>query len=213
MLDVWGGVVGADRLQVVTVPQSGGDPLLLWRRFAEAAGVDPSVPSRRASGATRRSGYPSCELLRRINEAIGPEVPDDCGRLIRAVVAPDLEARAGTEARVRPDGPGLEVASAWNAKAAEAIRAAGVRVVGDLDQDLPTQPPADAAPVPPPTDDELLEAAETVRASLAGLGATPAADRAGRRGRGGPGAGDDDPLDRRRRPHRGPPGARPRPLG
>ncbi len=179
MLDVWGGVVGADRLQVVTVPPSTGDRLLLWRRFAEAAGVDPSVVVEADVRSNPSLGYPSCELLRRINEVLGPDVPDDCGRLIRAVIAPDLEARAGTESRVRPDGPGAAVASAWNAKAAEAIRTAGVRVIGDLDQDLPTQPPADPAPVPPPSTAELLEAAETVRASLVGLGAAPAADRAG----------------------------------
>lgn len=177
MLDVWTGVVGADRLRVVTVPQSSSDRLLLWRRFAEAAGVDQAVPVDSGVRHNPSLGYPSCELLRRINEEMGPDFPDDCGRLIKAVVAPDLEARAGVEPRVRPDGPGLEVAAAWNNRTVDAIRAAGVRVVGDLDHDLPTQAPADAAPVPPPTDDELLEAAAAARDSLTGLGATPAPDR------------------------------------
>lgn len=176
MLDVWLGVVGADRVQVVTVPHAATDRLLLWRRFAEAAGVDPSVVVEADVRSNPSLGYPSCELLRRINEVLGPKVLDDCGRLIRAVVAPDLEARAGTEARVRLDGRGLAVSSAWNSRTAAAIRGAGVRVVGDLDQDLPTQPPTDATSVPPPTDAELLEAVGTARASLVGLGASPAAD-------------------------------------
>jgi hypothetical protein len=46
--------------------------------------------------------------------------------------------------------------------------------VGDIEQDLPTRAPSDAASVLPPTDAELLEAAATARASLAGLGATAA---------------------------------------
>jgi hypothetical protein len=171
MLEVWTGAVGAERLRVVTVPQSGADPLILWRRFAEAAGVDPSVPVTPAVRHNPSLGYPSCELLRRINEALGPKVPNHCGRVIRAVVAPDLETRAGTEARVRLDGPGLAVASAWNSRTVEAIRAAGVRVVGDLDQDLPREAPADASSVRRPTDEELLDAAATARAGLVGLGA------------------------------------------
>ena len=162
----------------MTVPPTGGDPLLLWRRFAEAAGVDPSIHVDADVRHNPSLGYPSCELLRRMNEAFGPEVPDDCGRLIRAVVAPDLEARAGTEARVRLDGPGFAIAAAWNARTVGAIRASGVQVVGDLDRDLPTRAPADVSPVAPPTDEELLEAAGTVRAGLVGLGSTPGSDRA-----------------------------------
>jgi hypothetical protein len=169
--------VGVDRLRVVTVPGSARDPLLLWRRFAEAAGVDASIAVEAGVRTNPSLGYASCELLRRINEAFDGDLPDDCGRLIRAVVAPDLEARAGTEPRVRLDGPGLTVASAWNRRTVEAIRAAGVRVVGDLDVDLPTEPPADADAVPPPTDGELLDASATARASLIELGATPASDR------------------------------------
>lgn len=172
MLDVWTDAVGADRLRVVTVPRATTDRLLLWRRFAEAAGVDPSVPVHAGVRHNPSLGYPSCELLRRINEELGPDVPDDCGRLIRAVVAPDLEARAATEARVRPDGAALEVAAAWNGRTVEAIRDAGVVVIGDLDDDLPTEVPPDAEPVRPPTDEELLDAAGTVRASLADLGTT-----------------------------------------
>jgi hypothetical protein len=177
MLDVWTDLLGADRVRVITVPRAAEDPLLLWRRFAEAAGVDPSLAVKAGVRHNPSLGYPSCELLRRINEAFDPELPDDCGRLIRAVVAPDLEARAGSEARIRLDGPGLAVASAWNKRTVEAIRTAGVRVVGDLDGDLPTTPPADAGAVPPPTDEDLLEAAATARASLVGLGAPAASAR------------------------------------
>jgi hypothetical protein len=177
MLDVWTEVVGADRLRVVTVPHASGDPLLLWRRFAEAAGVDPAVPVGAGVRYNPSLGYPSCELLRRINEEIGPEAPDDWGRVVRAVVAPDLEGLAATEPRVRLDPSGLAVAAAWNERTVAAIRQHGLRVIGDLDHDLPTRPPADPDPVPPPTDEELLEAAATARASLMGLGATPAADR------------------------------------
>jgi hypothetical protein len=177
MLDVWTDLVGPERVTVVTVPAASSDRLLLWRRFAEAAGVDAELDVDPEVRSNPSLGYPSCELLRRVNEVLGPDAPDACGRLIRAVVAPDLETRAATEPRVRPDARGLEVAAAWNRATGDAIRASGVRVLGDLDADVPSQPPAAPEPAGPPTDAELLAAAETARAGLVDLGATDTAGR------------------------------------
>lgn len=173
MLDVWTDAVGPDRVRVVTVPRSGADPLLLWRRFAEVCGIDPQLPVDPDVRRNPSLGYPSCELLRLVNLAFGGDVPADCTQVIRAVVAPDLERRAAVEPPVRLDRRGREVAAAWNRMVRDAVTGSGVTVVGDLD-DLPAEPPADAEHTQRPRPDEILAAAETARTGLFGLGATPA---------------------------------------
>lgn len=179
MLDVWTDVVGRERLRVVTVPRSGSDPLLLWRRFAEVSGIDQDLPVDPDVRRNPSLGHPSCELLRRINVALAAaeeatgKGPPGCAQVIRAVVAPDLETRAGSEPPVRLDRRGREVAAAWNRMVRDAIVASGVAVVGDLD-DLPVDPSADAVDVHRPRPPELLAAAATARAGLLDLGATPA---------------------------------------
>lgn len=173
MLATWTDVVGADRVRVVTVPRSGGDPLLLWERFADASGIAPRPA---VAPPTRRNpslGHPSCELLRRVNLVLGDQPPDGVTQVIRAVVAPDLEGRAGIEPPVRLDARGREVAAAWNRRTRDAVVAAGVPVVGDLD-DLPTATSVDAEGIHRPSTEELLAAAATAREGLVGLGANPA---------------------------------------
>jgi hypothetical protein len=175
MLDVWTDVVGPDRVRVVTVPQSGADPLLLWRRFAEVSGIDVQLPVDLAVRRNPSLGHPSCELLRRINIALeGPDgkAPAGSSQVIRAVVAPDLETRAGSEPPVRLDRRGREVAAAWNRMVRDAIASSGVAVVGDLD-DLPVDQASDPVDMHRPGPTELLAAAETARAGLVDLGATP----------------------------------------
>jgi len=172
MLDVWTGAVGRDRVRVVTVPRTGADPLLLWRRFAEAAGIDPQLPVDPDVRRNPSLGHPSCELLRRVNVVLAGAAPAGSEQVIRAVVAPDLETRAAIEPPVRLDRRGREVAAAWNGLVRDAVTSAGVAVVGDLD-DLPVVPPSDAEDAHRPGPADLLAAAETARAGLVGLGATP----------------------------------------
>jgi hypothetical protein len=174
MLDVWTDVVGPDRVRVVTVPSSGADPLLLWRRFAEASGIGAQFP---VDADVRRNpslGHPSCELLRRVNGELGSGAPEGTTQVIRAVVAPDLETRAAIEPLVRLDARGREVAAAWNGLVREAVTTSGLTVIGDL-ADLPTEHPPDAAGAHRPRPAELLAAAATARDGLTALGATPAA--------------------------------------
>lgn len=173
MLETWTDVVGSDRLRVVTVPRSGGDPLLLWRRFAEAARVDPRLPLDPDVRRNPSLGHPSCELLRRVNVLLGEDAPDGVTQVIRGIVAPDLESRAETEPPVRLDARGREVAAAWNRRVRDAVEAADVDVVGDL-ADLPDAPSDDTPDIHRPSAGELLKAAATARAGLLELGATPA---------------------------------------
>lgn len=179
MLDVWTGLVGPERVHVVTVPVTGRDPSVLWRRFAEAVGADPALPVDHEVRRNPSLGYPSAELLRRVNEELGASGwPRGASDVIRSVVAPDLEQRAQEERPIVLDPRGREVAAAWNARVREAIVTTGVAVTGDL-ADLPDEPPAVTRRLEPPSDTELLAAAATARSGLEELGARTSYSRGG----------------------------------
>ncbi|MGI8576684.1 MAG: hypothetical protein ACR2KG_01940 [Nocardioidaceae bacterium] len=71
VLDTWLAVLPRSRVRVVTVPDSLGEPSLLWARFCEA--IDLKEPDRYASTnapANPSLGLQSSELMRRVNEVI-----------------------------------------------------------------------------------------------------------------------------------------------
>jgi hypothetical protein len=76
ILDNWGADLPPDHVHVVTVPPSGSDYAVLWQRFAEVIGVDPTTfdPSR-APRTNESLGIAEVELLRRVNKALGGRVP------------------------------------------------------------------------------------------------------------------------------------------
>ena len=136
-----------DRVRVVTVPPSGADPLLLWRRFAEAAGIDPSVVVDPDVRRNPSLGHPSCELLRRVNEVL----EGNAARRRGAGHPGRGRARPGDPVRPRAAGPPRR---SWpggrrrvEPTGARCDRSRRRTVIGDLD-DLPPESPADA---PAPT--------------------------------------------------------------
>ena len=165
MLETWGRTVPPERLHVVTVPPPGASRRLLWERFAHVIGLDPEVC---ASGpaANESLGYPSAEVLRRVNAALGPLPASDYNATLRQHLARGILApRSTQERRARLDRETLEFGLEWNRRTRAAVRDAGAQVVGDLEE-LPTTATQrheseieDAQP--PPTDDELLAAAAT----------------------------------------------------
>lgn len=169
MLDVWVPLLGADRVHVVTVPPRGSDPLLLWRRFAEVIGADPEVLATTDVPRNPTLGWPSSELLRRLNLRVRDQISrTHYHRVVRAVVARALESRVAEEPPIRVDGRALQVAARWNHRVREAIVRHEVPVVGSLDE-LPDRPSSGAAEVVPPTREELLAAAATARDALVRL--------------------------------------------
>lgn len=168
MLDVWVPLVGRKNVHVVTVPPRGSDPALLWHRFAQVIGVDPAVATQQPSHWNPSIGYPSSELTRLINVELGTVPKAAYWRVVKAHLTRDvLGARAHLERPVRLDERALNVLGRWNDRVREAIDAAGVHVVGSLD-DLPTGPPPEGTPqeIVPPSENELLEAAATARDGL-----------------------------------------------
>jgi hypothetical protein len=165
ILDAWGQGVPADRLHVITVPASKSDPTLVWRRFAEVTGLDPDLGSA-SSPANESLGYASAELLRRVNLLLDDVPLHDHYAIVREQLAKKvLSRRSDEEARPRLDQATFDFALDWNKRTHESVLRSGAHVVGDLDEDLPTRPTERHQGTvddeqAPPTDRELLDAAE-----------------------------------------------------
>lgn len=164
ILRVWGRLVPPEHLHVVTVPTRDVDRRLLWHRFASVVGVDPEVCSESPQSANESLGYPSTELLRRVNRHLGRMRPTDYNPTIKEGMAlRTLADRRGQESRARLDRVTFEFGLAWNARARDAIVRSGAHLVGGLD-DLPVHL-SDAArrrlevAQTPPTEEQQLAAA------------------------------------------------------
>lgn len=137
MLRVWGRLLPSDHLHVVTVPPAGSDRRLLWLRFASAVGVDADVCPPVPRAANESLGYPSTELLRRVNRHLGRMRPTDYGPTVKQRLAlTALLGRRDDEDRPRLDRATLELGLAWNARTRDAINRSGAQLVGTVD-DLP----------------------------------------------------------------------------
>jgi hypothetical protein len=182
MLDTWAPLVAPGHLHVVTVPRSTTDRRLLWRRFATVLGVDERACPVDPKHVNTSMGYPSAEVLRRVNATLD-EVPRAAydlvikARLGRDVLAP----RARSERPILLHRPGYNLAAGWNDAVLTAISDTRADIVGDL-ADLPTDRAGDDVPqrLQKPEEHELLTAAAVAhdallaqRAALSG-GATDA---------------------------------------
>ena len=58
ILDRWGETSPRERVHLVTVPPQGAPPTLLWERFAETFGIDPTRSTPTSNAPTPRSAYP-----------------------------------------------------------------------------------------------------------------------------------------------------------
>ncbi|QIK65941.1 hypothetical protein G7072_05955 [Nocardioides sp. HDW12B] len=178
MLEVWRRFVPAERIHVVTVPDSGGDRSLLWQRFSGVVGLDPRIGAQDTSVNTSL-GYASAELLRLVNAELagrggrdgssgslggaGRFALSDYNATVREVLAGQvLAARSDSEARPLLDRRTADFALAWNARTREAVTSTRAHLVGDL-ADLPVAA-VDPSRVddhqPPPSSVQLLEVAE-----------------------------------------------------
>jgi hypothetical protein len=143
LLERWGAVVPADRVHVVTVPQSGADPAELWRRFAGVLGIDPHGYDLAELGSNSSLGMESAELMRRVNVRLRDEgiTRRRYNRVFKHRLAKNILAtRRAQEGKVLLPTDLRGWAEARAAQQVRAISASGVRVVGDL---------AELAPAPP----------------------------------------------------------------
>jgi len=151
----WSEVLGHEHVTLVTVPPPGAPRDTLWRRFAEAVGMDDEGVEH-PSVANESLGAASVEVLRRLNIRLQdldfPQyAPVVKHRLAKGVLAGrrDLEPALG-----------FEVPS-WLPELSDAmigrLRELGVRVVGDLEDLRPV--PVPGVHPDPGTDDARLDAA------------------------------------------------------
>jgi hypothetical protein len=142
VLERWAAGLPRDRVHVVTCPPTGSPTSLVWQRFADVVGFDPTVHRPAGPGGAQAAlGAAEVDLLRRVALAsrgrVGPQLLDGYARgLLRLdVPAPGVPAAAHDDLVV--------VAERW----AKDLDRAGYRVHGHLDDLLPTRTPAPAPAV------------------------------------------------------------------
>lgn len=163
----WAPDLPPERVHLVTVPPSGSEPDLLWRRFAETfglAGLDLEIGTERVNPSL---GVPETALIRRINRAANQVVPPaDYRPLVRELLAHQTLAQRTSSPRLAlpPDVHDWadDLAQAWVTE----LRERGYHVVGDLDELLVGPQAAYADPDRPRERQVSAAAVDAIRALL-----------------------------------------------
>jgi hypothetical protein len=154
----WSATLPADHVHVVTVPRPDAGPDELWRRFAEACGLDDVPVDAQVPRSNESIGVVQAELLRRVNQSLAGRVKGSRQRSvwIRDLLAQDILGAQDREPIGVPQSCLDEATQVW-AQSVERIRAASYAVHGDLDDLRPTS--SDARLPSTVADGELLTAA------------------------------------------------------
>lgn len=147
ILRIWGRDLPPERVHVITVPPRGSAPGLLWERYAGLVGIDPGSVDTSGAKSNASLNVAQVELIRRINAAVPPSMPDwFYMHFVKGVLAHNMFAeRTRPGQRLGLPGQWAE----WAVKAADALIAAlassGYDVVGDLDDLRPADPSVTSA--------------------------------------------------------------------
>lgn len=164
----WAKVLPPERIHVVTVPPPGSPRELLWERFCEVLGVDPTGMSTEQPRGNQSLGRVEVELIRRVNELSESQlsVHDRRPELKHFLAEEALNQRPG-KTRVSIDRETFATARRESRAIAKQVSKLGLDVVGDLD-DL-TAAEFDDAPVDANevSDAALVDAAVDAIAALA----------------------------------------------
>ena len=167
ILELWSRYVPPERVHLITAAPRNADSGLLWRRFAGLLEVDPAAVDLGRARANASLGLPEIEFLRRMNEALSPEIPDwyYMWRVKEGVAHRAMAARpAAGRLTLPPDRLG------WAQEYADGL-IAGLKgsdydLVGDLEElRPPAESPAFASPADQPTE-LVLDAAVQAAAAL-----------------------------------------------
>lgn len=168
VLKRWGRHVPADHVHVVTVPQQGGEPDLLWRRFAGVIGVDPDAVDISDAFQNTSLGAAEATFLRRLNESLDDEVGWPLySEMVKHYLAQEVLVRRESSARLRLPEPEREWFTRRANELVDRLRASKYQIVGSLDDLLPAPAPAtDLDHVAPPVEEQLDVAMEAIAALL-----------------------------------------------
>lgn len=167
MFRAWSAVAEPHRMYLATVPANSTDRQLLWHRFAEILGVDPTgYLDPKPARANPSLSMAAAEVLRRVNTLVGDLSYQQYRRGVTNMVYRMFGERSADE-------PPLQVPAAyrdWIEQRArqmnDELTKLGVNIVGDLDDLLPTSPRPDGVQTVEIGDAEMLDTA------VAGLAAT-----------------------------------------
>ncbi len=135
VLNSWSAKLPPERVHVVTVPHErgpGGE--LLWQRFCQAFGIDPSWAPKDSERKNRSLGVPETQVLRGINRILPDEYRQQVGymHVMREFLAEDVLADRGSKTLRLPPGRfdwAEEQAQLW----IDWLVGSGVEVIGDTE--------------------------------------------------------------------------------
>jgi hypothetical protein len=158
----WSRSLPPEHVHIVTLPPTGSEPGLLWRRFAGVLELDPDAFDSSASGSNTSLGAPEAAVLRQLNEAIADfDVAWPAyASLFKQRLAPVLSERRSAPIGL-PEGS-FEWAVEQAQRITAELQAAGYSVAGDLAELVPTSRPVGLDPDDVPAD-------ARADASLAGM--------------------------------------------
>lgn len=140
ILDRWAASLPATRVHVVTVPQRGESPTVLWERFAAACGLDGGTYTVTSQLANPSLGAVETDLLRRVAAGLPPGLQPKRirHRWLRGYLAQEVLAqRPGTRPTLDPAT--AERVRDWGAQTVTVLAQRGYSIVGDLN-DLVSAP-------------------------------------------------------------------------
>ncbi len=135
VLNRWATVVPAERIHVVTVPQSGAPRDTLWRRFCAVTGLEPELYDSDTERANTSMGVAETELVRRMNLEVQGMPHDVYDPLVRKLLAEDI--LGGQSPRLMLPAGRLDWVHARSQQLVDELAGSGYQIEGDLAELLP----------------------------------------------------------------------------
>jgi hypothetical protein len=169
----WSTLVPSERIHVVTVPAPGMPRDVLWRRFCQALEISPEGIELDVARTNRSLGAVDAEMLRQLNGRLPAELPWPAyERIVKARFTRRADTGVSAD-RLRVPLRYRDAVLARAGRARADLGRAGYRIVGDLDELIPTEESFGRVPPVPP--EQVLTAAVDMLATV--LTESPVAPR------------------------------------
>jgi hypothetical protein len=167
VLQRWTAELTPQQVHVVTVPHPGAPSSLLWERFAAVVGAASIPVDLTATRPNASLGVAEAEMLRRLNRALPPDLPDwFYTTRVKGQIAQRVLARRAGGDRLQLPPTRRNWAEGRSDQLISALKASGYDIAGDLDDLRPVPPRSPRARPHEVTDKQLLDAAMDSLAQL-----------------------------------------------